>query len=537
MAKVLGIDNGTSNCCAALLARGVPYVIEPAKARHLRVTPTVVGLAGYVPEKDGRTAAPPEHLVGSLAKAQWKTNPTFTYMGLKRLLGRRFDDPFVQRFAGSMPFGIAEGPNGEAWLVGPDRKYSPEELLGDVLAEIKADAERKTGETISFAVIAAPAYFDTFQRGCITDAAKRAGLKTARIISEPTAAALAYSITREDKSVVAVYDFGGGTFDVTIMKVKGRDLDPLGSAGDAFLGGMDFDQRLVDWMLREFAEEHGVDLTTEKFAMQRLYEAAETTKVTLSSTSSHQIDLDYLYKTPDGRFGLSRTITRAFFEDLCEDLIERSVEPCLQALEDARKKARVAQLQVDEVVLVGGMTLMPAIRDKVQEIFGRIPRTDINPDEAVAFGCAIMGAVEQGSDAVMAVSLNERTTMNLYVRDAGGDLVPVIKRGTTMPASRAMIFTTQRNHQRQVEVGIHEGGPNSAHNVGYLVLSGIRDAMAEEPRISVEFMIDASGRLTVEASDLDEAGKPNRPPVRATIHTASGLTQQDLDELRLMADV
>lgn len=510
--------------------RGAPDVVLPQDARHLRVTPSVIGLSG------GSGGTPPHHAVGNIAKGQAKTNPTYTFMGLKRLLGRRFDDQFVQRFAETMPFKLTEGPNGEAWLVGPDRKYSPEELLGDVLTKVREDAQIRTGEIIGHAVIAKPAHFTKKQEACIVDAAKLAGLKVLQVIAEPTAAALAYAIDREDKSVIAVFDFGGGTFDVSILKVRGRQFEKLGAAGDAFLGGMDFDGRLVKWMVTEFIKEHGIDPSdplqnpTASIAMQRFWDAAELAKIALSSVRSHTIDLGWLARAPKTgeNLGFQRTITVEFLVDLCADLIDRTIEPCKQAMEDARKALFAPALKIDEVVLVGGMTQMPAIREVVEQIFGRAPRTDINPDEAVAFGCAIMGAALQS--ATRGVSLNERTTTEYGIEDADGEIFKMIPRNAKMPAEKAITFTTANDNQRKIVCRIFEGN----RQVGWMILEGIRPAPAGVPQIEVRFVIDYDGVLTVKATDLD-AERPAE--VSAKIHTASGLTDADLEELRMMWDI
>mgnify|MGYP000010409720 CR=1 FL=1 len=522
--KILGIDAGTSNSCVAVVKGGRAELIPPADSRSVRVTPSVIGF-----QKIGGKV-----VVGALAKTQQETNPAYTFHGLKRLLGRKYSDPYVVEFAGLCAYGIVEGPNGAAWVQGPDQTYSPEELISHIFRKLKEDAQARLAEPVTHCVLAVPAHFDPHQREAMKSAAIRAGLEVAKIIDEPTAAALAYGMDRSKKSVVAVYDFGGGTFDVSIMRVDGREFKILGRSGDPFLGGMDFDRRLASNLAEGFQAQTGVDPLDRDnngaIALQRLLDKAETTKVQLSSAETVPLELKYLARNPETKehIHLECEVSREQLETLCADLIERTIAPCEAAL----KQARLRPADIDDVVLVGGMTAMPAIQKKVAEVFGRLPRGDVNPDEVVAFGCAIVGAAMQG--ALQSVSLNEKTLHTIGIGDADGAFVPMIKRGSAMPAEKSFEFTTDQDDQETVAVPVYEGERDAAGDnrlLFTLALAGLTKAQKGDPQFRVTMAMGQDGTVTGILETVPPE-KPMRHSIK--VHTASGMTQEDLEALRNM---
>ena len=522
--KILGIDCGTSNSCIAVVKGGRAELIPPADSRGVRVTPSVISF-----QKIGGKV-----VVGTTAKMQQETNPVYTFYGLKRLLGRKFTDPYVAEFAGLCSYGVVEGPNGSAWVQGPDRTYSPEELIAHLFRKLKQDAQDRLAEPVTHCVLAVPAHFDPHQREAMKAAAERAGLEVVKTIDEPTAAALAYGMDRDKKSVIAVYDFGGGTFDVSIMRVDGRDFKILGRSGDPFLGGMDFDRRLAAHLAQLFQDQTGVDPLDRDnggaIALQRLLTRAEIAKVQLSSTESATLEERYLARDPKSKeyIHLECEVSREQLETLCADLIERTIGPCEAALKQARLKAS----DIDDVVLVGGMTAMPAIQQKVAEVFGRLPRGDVNPDEVVAFGCAIMGAAMQG--ALQSVSLNEKTLHTIGIGDADGAFVPMIKRGSAMPAEKSFEFTTDQDDQETVAVPVYEGERDAAGDNRWLftlALAGLTKAQKGDPQFRVTMAMGQDGTVTGILETVPPE-KPMRHSVK--VHTASGMTQEDLEALRNM---
>jgi molecular chaperone DnaK len=517
MAKIIGIDLGTTNCCAAVIEAGEPVVIPSAEGG--RLFPSVVAIN----PKTG------ERMVGLVAKRQAITNPENTIFSIKRLMGRKFNDPEVQKARKVLPYKIIERPNGDAWVVMGGKEYSPPEISAMILQKIKADAEAYLGEPIVEAVITVPAYFNDAQRQATKDAGRIAGLKVLRIINEPTASALAYGLGKEKSATIAVYDMGGGTFDISILEVeslKGEERDVyevLSTSGDTFLGGDDFDQRIINWVCDEFRREQGIDLREDRMALQRLKEACEKAKCELSTVTETEINLPFITADASGPKHLRMTLTRAKLEELTIDLIEKSKGPCLQALADAKLRPE----DIDEVLLVGGQTRMPAIREMVKRIFGREPRMGINPDEVVGVGAAVQAGVLAGE--VKGILLLDVTPLTLSIETLGGIATPLIERNTTIPTRKSQIFSTAADGQTQVEIHVVQGErPMAADNktLGRFILDGIPPAPRGVPQIEVTFDIDADGILNVSAKD-----KATGREQSIVITASSGLSEAEIERM------
>jgi molecular chaperone DnaK len=510
MGKVVGIDLGTTNSCVAVLERGEPVVI--ANSEGSRTTPSVVAFD-----------ATGERLVGQIARRQAVTNPHNTVFAVKRLIGRRADDPVVERFRGMAPFEICRAENGDAWVVVGGVKRSPEEISSVVLARMKETAQDYLGEEVLEAVITVPAYFNDAQRQATKDAGRIAGLNVLRIINEPTAAALAYGVKEDANETIAVFDLGGGTFDVSVMRVGDGVYEVRSTSGDTYLGGEDFDQCLVEWLVQRFQAAHGVDLRNDAMALQRLKEAAERAKQELSSAEETDINLPFIAADASGPKHLNETLTRAQLEDLVVPLIDRLEAPCLRALEDAGLDAS----GIDRVILVGGMTRMPAVQRKVEAIFGRPPHRGVNPDEIVAVGAAIQAGVLKGE--AQDVLLLDVTPLSLGVETQGGIMTRIIPRNTTIPTRRAEVFSTTEDNQNLVRVHVLQGEREMAadnQTLGRFELLGIPPAPRGVPQIEVAFDINADGILSVSAKDL---GTGKQQTVRVT--ASGGLAPGDVERL------
>ncbi len=510
MGKVIGIDLGTTNSCVALFDNGEPQVL--ANGEGARTTPSIVGFA-----------ASGEKLVGQIAKRQAVTNPTQTIFAVKRLIGRKFSSEEVTAFANVAPFAIEAAENGDAWVRANDRTYSPQEISAMVLAKMKETASDFAGEPLEDAVITVPAYFDDSQRQATQDAGKIAGLNVLRIINEPTAAALAYGMGNSEDGRIAIFDLGGGTFDISILEISDGVFEVKSTQGDTFLGGEDFDRALCEKMIADFKDEFGMDLHQDDMALQRIKEAAERAKHELSSAAETDINLPFIAADDDGPKHLTTTITRDEFEELVADLIERLVAPC----EDAIRSAGVAKGEIDEVILVGGMTRMPAIAAKVEEIFGRAPNKSVNPDEVVACGAAIQGGVMNGE--VENVLLLDVTPLSLGVETQGGVATPIIERNTTIPTANSQVFSTTEDAQSVVRIHVVQGERELARDnktLGRFELVGIPAAPRGVPQIEVTFDIDADGVVNVSAMDLG-TGKTQALQVTAS----SGLKENEIDDL------
>ena len=511
MSRVIGIDLGTTNSCVAVTLDNETLVI--ANSEGSRTTPSVVALT------EGG-----ERLVGQLAKRQAVTNPEHTAVAVKRLIGRRFDDEYVQSAAKSVAFVVVEADNGDAWVRLRDRNFSPPEVQAHVLRKMKQTAEDFIGEEVSEVIITVPAHFTDAQRSATKDAGRIAGLDVLRIINEPTAAALAYGIQSERDGVFAVYDLGGGTFDITILRVAGGVFEVVSTSGDNYLGGEDFDQRIVNKLAGDFQEEHGVDLREDRMALQRLREAAEKAKHELSSRGTTDINLPFISSVPGGGpVHLAREMTREQLEELVADLVDRTIEPCRDALKQAGMKTK----DIDEVILVGGMTRMPLVRQQVASFFGREPSTGVNPDEVVAVGAATQGGVLRGE--VAEVLLLDVTPLSLGVETQGGVFTPLIPRNTTIPVTVSEAFTTAVDNQPFVEVHVLQGErPLAADNTSLarFELLGLPPAPRGVPQIDVSFHIDANGIVEVTAQDLG-TGKAQQVRVNA----AGGLDDEAVERL------
>jgi len=510
MAKVIGIDLGTTNSCVAIMEAGEPKVIENAEGA--RTTPSVVAIS-----KNG------ERYIGQVAKRQAITNPDNTIFSIKRLMGRKYDDPEVQRDITLLPYKIVKAPNGDAHVQMGGRTYSPPEISAMILQKLKIDAEAKLGEKVTQAVITVPAYFNDSQRQATKDAGKIAGLEVLRIINEPTAASLAYGLDKKQDATVAVYDLGGGTFDISILELGEGTFQVKATNGDTHLGGDDFDQRIVDWLVSEFKKDQGIDLRQDRMALQRLKEAAEKAKCELSTTQQTEINLPFITADASGPKHLSMTLTRAKLEQLVGDLIDKTEEPCRQALADAGLKPS----DINEVILVGGQTRMPAVVEKVKKIFGKEPHKGVNPDEVVAIGAAIQAGVLKGE--VKDVLLLDVTPLTLGIETLGGVMTPLIPRNTTIPTSKSEIFTTAADNQPSVEVHVLQGErPMAAENktIGRFMLDGILPAPRGVPQIEVTFDIDANGILNVSAKDKG-TGKEQK----ITITASSGLSKEEVERM------
>jgi molecular chaperone DnaK len=511
MPKVIGIDLGTTNSVVAVMEAGEPTVLENAEGN--RITPSVVA----VNPKSG------ERMVGQVAKRQAVTNPDNTVFSIKRFMGRKFDDPEVQRSIPLVPYKVTKASNGDVRVMMGGKEYSPPEVSAMILQKLKQDAEAKLGERVTQAVITVPAYFNDSQRQATKDAGQIAGLEVLRIINEPTAAALAYGLDKKGDETIVVYDLGGGTFDVSILRLGEGVFEVIATNGDTHLGGDDFDQRIIAWICDEFKREQGIDLRQDRMALQRLKEAAERAKIELSSTMQTEINLPFVTADASGPKHLNLTLTRAKLEQLVGDLVDRTVGPCKQALQDAGLEPG----KVDEVVLVGGQTRMPAVAEKVKSLFGKEPHKGVNPDEVVAIGAAIQAGVLQGE--VKDVLLLDVTPLTLGVETLGGVLTPLIPRNTTIPTSKSETFTTATDSQSQVEVHVLQGErPMASENksLGRFILDGILPAPRGMPQVEVTFDIDANGILNVSAKDKG-TGKEQR----IVIQSSSGLSKDEIDKM------
>src|SRR3954469_21703832 len=511
MAKVIGIDLGTTNSCVAVMEGSAPKVIENAEGA--RTTPSIIAFA-----PDG------ERLAGQPAKRQGVTNPEFTFFAIKRLIGRRFDDPMTQKDMGMVPYQIVKADNGDAWVQGRDgKKYSPSEVSGFILQKMKETAEAHLGEKVTQAVITVPAYFNDAQRQATKDAGKIAGLEVLRIINEPTAAALAYGMDKKGSGTIAVYDLGGGTFDVSVLEIGDGVFEVKSTNGDTFLGGEDFDGRVVNFLADEFKKENRIDLRNDRLALQRLKEAAEKAKIELSSTMQTEINLPFITADASGPKHLTMKISRAKLEQLVEDLVAKTVEPCRKALQDAGLKAG----DINEVILVGGMTRMPKVVETVKQFFGKEPHKGVNPDEVVAIGAAIQGAVLAGE--VKDVLLLDVTPLSLGIETLGGVFTRIIDRNTTIPTKKSQVFSTAEDNQNAVTIRVFQGEREMAADnkmLGQFDLMGIPPPPRGMPQIEVTFDIDANGIVNVAAKD-----KATSKEQQIRIQASGGLSEADIEKM------
>ncbi|WP_315702229.1 MULTISPECIES: molecular chaperone DnaK [unclassified Bradyrhizobium] len=510
MGKVIGIDLGTTNSCVAVMDGKAPKVIENAEG--MRTTPSIVAFSD-----DG------ERLVGQPAKRQAVTNPERTFFAVKRLIGRRYDDPMVEKDKKLVPYKIVKAGNGDAWVEADGKAYSPSQISAFILQKMKETAEAHLGQKVDQAVITVPAYFNDAQRQATKDAGKIAGLEVLRIINEPTAAALAYGLDKSKSGTIAVYDLGGGTFDVSILEIGDGVFEVKSTNGDTFLGGEDFDMRLVNYLADEFQKEQGINLRNDKLALQRLKEAAEKAKIELSSTTQTEINLPFITADQSGPKHLTMKLTRAKFEALVADLIEKTVEPCRKALKDAGLTAG----EIGEVVLVGGMTRMPKIQEMVKQFFGKEPHKGVNPDEVVAIGAAIQAGVLQGD--VKDVLLLDVTPLSLGIETLGGVFTRIIDRNTTIPTKKSQVFSTAEDNQNAVTIRVFQGEREMAADnkmLGQFDLMGIPPAPRGMPQIEVTFDIDANGIVNVSAKDK-ATGKEQQIRIQAS----GGLSEADIDKM------
>jgi len=516
MGRAIGIDLGTTNSCMAVIEGGEPKVIPNAEGE--RITPSVVAISNTG-----------ERLVGRPAKRQAIVNPENTIFSIKRLMGRKFDDPEVQRALKILPYKVDAAPNGDArvWMGG--RSYAPPEISAMILQKLKMDAEAYLGEPVTEAVITVPAYFNDAQRQATKAAGEIAGLNVLRIINEPTAASLAYGLDKEGEKTIAVFDLGGGTFDISILEIGEGTFQVKATAGDTFLGGDDFDNRIIEWLVQEFLKETGIDLRQDRVAMQRLKEAAEKAKIELSTLQQTEINLPFIAADAAGPKHLIRTLTRAKLEQMVYDLVERTLGPCRQALEDAGLRPE----QIDEVILVGGMTRMPLVIDTVRKFFGKEPHRGVNPDEVVAIGAAVQAGVLKGE--VREVLLLDVTPLSLGIETLGGLMTVIIPRNTTIPTSKSQIFTTAADNQTSVEIHVLQGErPLAKDNksLGRFILDGILPAPRGVPQIEVTFDIDANGILHVSARD-----KATGREQKMIIQPSTGLSKEEIERMKREAEL
>jgi molecular chaperone DnaK len=510
MAKVIGIDLGTTNSCVAVMEGKSAKVIENAEG--MRTTPSMVAFT-----ESG------ERLVGQAAKRQGVTNPENTFYGVKRLIGRRFEDPMVKKEIDLVPFKVARGDNGDAWVEGRGKKYAPSQISAFVLQKMKETAEAYLGETVTEAVITVPAYFNDSQRQATKDAGKIAGLEVLRIINEPTAAALAYGLEKKGTGIIAVYDLGGGTFDISVLEIGDGVFEVKATNGDTFLGGEDFDKRVIDYLADEFKKEQGIDLRNDRLALQRLKESAEKAKIELSSATQTEVNLPFITADQTGPKHLNIKLTRAKLEALVDDLIQKTIEPCKNALKDAGLKAS----EIQEVILVGGMTRMPKVIEAVKQFFGKEPNRSVNPDEVVAVGAAIQAGVLKGE--VKDVLLLDVTPLSLGIETLGGVFTRLIDRNTTIPTKKSNVFSTAEDNQTAVTIRVFQGEREMASDnklLGQFDLVGIPPAPRGVPQVEVTFDIDANGIVSVSAKD-----KATGQEKQIRVQASGGLSQADIEKM------